>query len=210
VTPKIPYALKVPVGKGEILLAELKNIPVWRPPVPPYIVHRVRYGESLSVIAERYKTSVRSIMAMNGLRRRDFVRVGWRLKIPTKKGYTSRAKKPPVYYASRPKGESIKYVVKKGDSLWTIANHYKTTTEAIRSLNRLHRSNLRIGQVLMISPGITISQPNDTKSYMVRSGDSPYIIARKYRMNLAQFLRINNLTPRSTIFPGQKLIVKAE
>jgi membrane-bound lytic murein transglycosylase D len=210
VTPKIPYALKVPIGKGEILLAELKNIPVWRPPVPPYIVHRVRYGESLSVIAERYKTSVRSIMAMNGLRRRDFVRVGWRLKIPTKKAYTSQAKKPPIYYASKPKGESIKYVVKKGDSLWTIANHYKTTTEAIRSLNRLRRSKLRIGQVLIISPGITIAKPDNTKNYTVRSGDSPYIIAKRYRMNLAQFLRLNNLTPRSTIFPGQKLMVKAE
>jgi membrane-bound lytic murein transglycosylase D len=210
VTPKTPYLLKVPIGKGEILLAEMKNIPVWQPPVPPYIVHRVRYGESLSVIADRYNTSVRSIMAMNGLRRRDFVRAGWRLKIPTKKAYVSRAKKAPVYYASITKGESIKYVVKKGDSLYTIANYYRTTTESIRSLNRLHSSTLRIGQVLIISPGITISKPDNTKTYTVRSGDSPYIIARKHRMNLAQFLRLNNLTPRSTIFPGQIVIVKAE
>jgi membrane-bound lytic murein transglycosylase D len=210
VTPKTPYELKVPIGKGEILLAELTNIPVWQPPVPPYIVHRVRYGESLSVIADRYKTSVRSIMAMNGLRRRDFVRAGWRLKIPTKKAYASRARQSRKYYSSRPKGEPIKYVVKKGDSLWTIANQHKTTTEAIRSLNHLHRSSLRIGQVLIITPGISVSIPDNTKTYTVRRGDSPYIIARKHQMNLAQFLRINNLTPRSTIFPGQIVLVKAE
>ncbi|MFH1124212.1 MAG: LysM domain-containing protein, partial [Pseudomonadota bacterium] len=34
-------------------------------------------------------------------------------------------------------------------------------------------------------------------------GDSPYLIAKRYKMNLAEFLELNNLTPRSTIFPGQ-------
>jgi membrane-bound lytic murein transglycosylase D len=70
-TPSEPYVLKVPPGKGEVLLAKLDDIPVWRPPVPAYVVHRVRYGESLSVIASKYGTSVRAIMNMNGLRRRD-------------------------------------------------------------------------------------------------------------------------------------------
>ena len=49
-----------------------------------------------------------------------------------------------------------------------------------------------------------------TKPYTVLKGDSPYKIAQKYQMNLSEFLRINNLAPRSTIFPGQILLVKAE
>ncbi|MBW1800382.1 MAG: LysM peptidoglycan-binding domain-containing protein, partial [Deltaproteobacteria bacterium] len=48
-----------------------------------------------------------------------------------------------------------------------------------------------------------------TKKYRVRKGDSPYIIAKRYRMNLSDFLKLNRLTPRSTIFPGQILLVKA-
>jgi membrane-bound lytic murein transglycosylase D len=211
-TPKEPYSLKVPVGKGEILLAKLNDIPVWRPPVPAYHVHRVRPGESLSVIAERYRTSVRSIMAMNGLRRRNYVRVGWKLRIPTRKINTARLKRlerPPVQTASV-KGELVTYVVVKGDSLWEIAKRFRTTTTVIQSLNQLNNSQLRIGQVLKVPTGSMASEFTTTHTYRVRKGDSPYLIARRHQMNLAEFLKLNNLTPRSTIFPGQVLLVKAE
>ena len=208
-TPNSTYSLKVPYGKGEMLLAKLGNIPVYRPPVPTYNVHRVRRGDSLSVIADRYKTSVRAIMAANGLRKKDFLKVGWKLKIPTKKGISSPRKKTPVY-ASKPKGKPVEYIVKKGDSLWTIANRFNTTTKAIRSFNHLRRTTLQIGQVLMISPGRATPKHGQTKKYRVRKGDSPYLIAKRYQMNLAAFLKLNRLTPRSTIFPGQMVRIKAE
>ena len=208
-TPQTPYALKVPLGKGEILIAKLKDIPVWQPPVPSHIMHRVQAGESLSVIAIKYKTSIRAIMATNGLRRKDYLKVGWRLKIPTGEGTTSLTEKPLVY-AAKPKEELNEYVVKKGDSLWKIANRFNTTTKTIQSLNRLENSNLQIGQVLRIAQGPTSSKPTDTKKYRVRKGDSPYLIAKKHQMNLAQFLKLNNLTPRSTIFPGQIVQIKVD
>jgi len=208
-TPKTPYALKVPLGKREILLARLKDIPVYQPPVPSYIMHRVQPGESLSVIAFRYKTSTRAIMATNGLRKKDYLKVGWRLKIPTRKGTGSHVKKP-LTYASKPKGKVFEYVVKKGDSLWKIANRFNTTTKTIKSLNRLGSSRLQIGQVLVISQRPTSSKPTDTKKYRVRKGDSPYLIAKKHQMKLSQFLKLNNLTPRSTIFPGQIVQIKVD
>jgi membrane-bound lytic murein transglycosylase D len=49
-----------------------------------------------------------------------------------------------------------------------------------------------------------------TRPYTILKGDSPYLIARKYQMDLSELLRLNNLTPRSTIFPGQILLVKAQ
>ena len=85
ITPKSPYALKVPDGKAETLLTKLNDIPIYVPPVPPYIVHRVRNGESLSVIAAKYKTSVKKIMARNGLKSSSIIKKGWKLKIPTGK-----------------------------------------------------------------------------------------------------------------------------
>jgi len=209
-TPSGPYSLKVPKGKGEILLAKLDDIPVWRPPVPAYRIHRVRYGESLSVIAQRYRTSVRAIMAMNGLSRRDYLRVGWRLRIPVKKTTISHLERPPVQ-TSQLKGEIIEYTVQRGDSLWLIARRFGTTTKMIRSLNQLNSSLLRVGQVLKISPAQMVTSKLDrTQIYMVREGDSPYLIAKRHDMNLSEFLRLNNLTPRSRIFPGQIVKIRAE
>jgi membrane-bound lytic murein transglycosylase D len=211
-TPNDAHALKVPAGKGEMLLAKLDHIPVWQPPVPAYVVHRVRPGESLSVIAARYKTSVRSIMAMNGLRRSHYLRVGWKLRIPTSKVSTSqlhKLKRPPVQTASL-KDDLVTYVVEEGDSLWIIAKRYGTTITVIQSLNHLSSSQLRVGQVLKVPRGSSASDSTEAQVYCVRKGDSPYLIARRHRMNLAEFLKLNHLTPRSTIFPGQTLLVKAD
>jgi len=150
-TPSRPYALKVPKGKGAVLLSELDDIPVYRPPVPAYVVHRVRKGECLSLIARRYRTSVRAIMALNGLNSRSYIKVGWRLKIPTRRTYASlRKTSSPAPSRPQVKGRAIEYVVRKGDSLWKIANRFATTTEAIQSFNNLNTTRLHIGQVLLI------------------------------------------------------------
>jgi membrane-bound lytic murein transglycosylase D len=84
-TPPNPYAFKVPEGKGALLLSKLDDMPVWRPPTPAYVIHKVRKGESLSIIAHRYRTSIRAIMALNGLKSAHFIKAGWKLKIPTRR-----------------------------------------------------------------------------------------------------------------------------
>jgi membrane-bound lytic murein transglycosylase D len=208
VTPKRSYSLKVPQGKGEVLLAKIDAIPVYSPPVPEYVVYRVRPGDSLSVIAERHRTSVRAIMAVNGLKRRDYVKVGWKLRIPTKKGYRPPAKRSYVQTAKF-KGEIIEYRVRNGDSLWVIARRFKTTTKDIQALNNLNSSLLKVGQVIKVPMGrIASPNPENSQIYRVQKGDSLYLIAKRHQVNLGEFLKINNMTPRSTIFPGQKLHLK--
>jgi membrane-bound lytic murein transglycosylase D len=208
-TPSDPYVLKVPEGKGEVLLAKLDDIPVWRSPVPAYVVHRVRYGESLSVIADKYGTSIRAIMNMNGLGRRNYLKVGWKLRIPVKGAKYTHLARPPIQ-TSQLKGEIVEYMVRKGDSLWLIARRFGTTTKMIRALNHLHTSVLRVGQVLKISPGRRVMKLDRNQTYLVKEGDSPYLIAKQYEIDLSEFLKINNLTPRSTIFPGEIVKIKAE
>ena len=44
--------------------------------------------------------------------------------------------------------------------------------------------------------------------YLVKRGDSPFEIAQLYKMPIERLLRINHLTPRSKIYPGQKLYVE--
>jgi len=209
-TPSRPYAFKVPKGKGEILMSKLGDIPVWSPPVPAYVRHRVREGESLSVIARRYRTSVRAIMDLNGLRSSRYIKAGWKLKIPTRKRYVYLESISSPVSGSKIKGNFMEYIVQKGDSLWKIANRFGTTTKAIQSVNQLNHIYLRIGQVLMIPQDLGASKKIKTKIYTVLKGDSPYTIAQKHQMNLSEFLKLNQLTPRSTIFPGQALLVKAE
>jgi membrane-bound lytic murein transglycosylase D len=125
-------------------------MPVYRPPVPAYVMHKVRKGDCLSLIARRYRTSVRAIMEFNGLKRSSYIKVGWRLKIPTRQTYSLDSKQPSPAPLHEVHGKTVEYVVRKGDSLWKIANRFATTTGAIQSLNQLHSTRLYIGQILLI------------------------------------------------------------
>ncbi len=175
-TPDRPYGLNVPEGKGELLLAKIDDIPVWR---PPYVVHRVRRGETLSIIARRHRASVKSIMAMNGLRSSHYIKVGWKLKIPTGKNYVSVKKVSTPISSLKIKGEFAEYVVRKGDSLWKIANRFGTTTKDIQYMNQLRSTRLQIGQVLKIPRDPISDKKNIRKTQKAIKNDGPTIVARK-------------------------------
>jgi membrane-bound lytic murein transglycosylase D len=205
-TPNSPYAFKVPSGKGEILLAKLDDIPAWRPTVLSYSVHRVREGESLSVLASRYGSSVRAIMRANGLKNSNTLRVGQKLRIPGK-GTAGGGEEKPVFRTAKTEERLSTYVVKRGDSLWEIAGAYGTTTHTIMSLNGLRGSRLRVGQVLKVPKEAGPSASRNAAVYRVKRGDSPYWVARRHQMDLSELLRLNHLTPSCMIYPGQTLLV---
>jgi membrane-bound lytic murein transglycosylase D len=69
--------------------------------------------------------------------------------------------------------------------------------------NKLSTTALSIDQLLNIT-----SEKKGTSTYKVRSGDSPFLIAKKYNMSLNRLLALNRLSKKSKIFPGQKLIVE--
>ena len=105
--------------------------------------------------------------------------------------------------------QALNHIVKRGDSLWIIARRYGTTTEKIQKANNLHTTKLHIGQTLKIPENNKDRQPGVAcKTYNVKSGDSPFIIAKRHNMRLERFLSLNCLTPRSKIYPGQTLYVK--
>jgi membrane-bound lytic murein transglycosylase D len=145
-TPATQYSLKIPAERKEEFLAHVHEIPKWAPPKSAYVYHRVRKGETLSTISLRYRTSVSKIVRANNIRRKHFIRVGQKLKIPLKGSSIGRT------YASSnfkllPGG---KYRVRKGDSLWLIAKKFKTNTKSIQQINDLSNTRLKVGQILKI------------------------------------------------------------
>jgi len=205
ILPQDKYPLRVPPDKGQIVLAKLDEIPVSHPPQRAYVYHRIRPGESLSTISRRYRCSVRSIMRANNLRRSSLIVAGKKLKIPRRGTIVYRSEE----YSKIKYKNASSHVVKRGDSLWIIAKRYGTTTKKIQELNNLSTANLHIGQVLKIREGKNDKPSGEyLKTYLVKPGDSPFQIAQLHKMPLERFMRINRLTPRNKIYPGQKLYVE--
>ena len=106
-------------------------------------------------------------------------------------------------------GRSVIHEVKKGDSLWKIAKQYGTTTKNIQQLNHLTTTALHKGQVLTIFDSKPMpAQVEHLDTYEVKSGDSPFLIAKKHNMTLNRFLHLNQLWPNDTIYPGQTVYVE--
>ena len=103
-------------------------------------------------------------------------------------------------------GESQEiYTVKKGDSLWKIANKYNTTVEKLKSANNLKTNTLSVGQKLVI-PSISVS-PEVSDTYIVQKGDSLWSIANKFNMTVSELKKLNNLT-NNLLSIGQVLKIK--
>jgi membrane-bound lytic murein transglycosylase D len=214
-TPDSPYLLKVPEGKGQILLAKVNDIPAYCPPAgvassSGYIVHKVRKGETIASISRKYRTSPEAIMDANDFKKNEKLAEGLRIKVPAKtRTVQAKGTKAPAPVAAKEE-KPAKYVVKKGDSIHQIASRNNTTAKEIQNLNRLNSSNLHIGQVLLIPPSqVATCAVVPTRNYTVKGGETPFMIAKKHEMELGDFLKINNLTPHSTIFPGQAVLVKS-
>ncbi|KPK30260.1 MAG: hypothetical protein AMK69_03915 [Nitrospira bacterium SG8_3] len=205
VTPPTPYQLKVLKGQSGELIAKLDGIPAYTPPRRHYAYHRVRPGQTLSQLASRYHTSIRAIMVANNLRSSNYIRAGQNLKIPMK-GSGSIDTRAGEGGSLKP----FRYRVKRGDSLWLLAQRHDTNIQDIMNLNDLKSAHLHIGQEILIRPGTHgVGLELGTKAYKVKRGDSPYHIAVKHNMKLKRFLSLNDLTPRSKIYPGQVLRVDA-
>jgi len=209
--PPESYQLKIPEDKVQIFLSKIDKIKTTYSPPPMYVYHRVRRGDTLSGIAKKYKTSVRAISAANNINKYHTIIAGKVLKIPSR---TNGANIHVVASHRIPPGKTLTYRVRRGDNLWIIARKFGTTTKNIMTVNSLSGTTLNIGQTLYITSGkqLTAAQSKIAKkgsvTYHVQSGDSPFTIAKKYNMSLHRLLALNHLNKRSTIFPGQKLIVE--
>ena len=101
------------------------------------------------------------------------------------------------------KAEIFTYVVKKGDTLYSIAKEYDTTVDNLIKLNNLATTSLSVGQKLKVPKEKFVEEEG---TYIVEKGDSLYKIAQKFGTTVNNLIKLNNL--KSTdLSIGQKLIV---
>ena len=93
------------------------------------------------------------------------------------------------------------YIVKSGDTLWSIAKNNGLSVDELKDLNNLTSNKLSIGQKLLIGEDI-VPVINDT--YIVKKGDTLYGIAKKYGLSVDELKKYNNLNS-SSLSIGQKI-----
>ena len=150
----------------------------------------VKKGDSLWSISNKYGLSVDELKDLNNLSSNN-LSVGQKLLIKD----TSSSDDLGIYYT-----------VKAGDTLYGIANEYGLSVDELKSMNGLSNNNLSVGQKLLVSGTGEVVVGNDYDTYVVKSGDNLYAIARKYGISVNKLKDINNLSS-NLLSVGQKLLV---
>ncbi len=113
--------------------------------------YRVKSGDYLGKIADKYGVSVRNLKSWNNLRSNN-LKIGQRLtvhprKLPSSNGSSSSKPKKVIDMT----GKNV-YTVASGDSLWTIAQKFDgVTVDKIKKWNDISNNNLKIGMKLVVS-----------------------------------------------------------
>lgn len=219
--PDGPHELLVPLDKSATFRKNLAELPKqkrieWRR-------HRIRNGETLSQIAQKYNTTTALLTQVNDVKG-HFIRAGKSLVIPvsTKRlsEYSLSAdQRIRKLQSGRKDSLKITYFVNSGDTLWDIARKYDVTTSKLARWNGMApRDMLKPGKKLVI----WWSQPKAKEAkkygfapefspstqrinYTVRKGDSLARISQKFKVTVSELRKWNSLPLGKYLQPGQKL-----
>jgi membrane-bound lytic murein transglycosylase D len=155
------YVLKLPYGTKQTFLENFANISPEKRMIQ--LRHRVRRGETLSVLARRYGTSVQAIRELNNLGKSRIIREGSYLLIPMSSKVAERQERQERKQLSLAAPSStttledeqglkkIVYRVRRGDTLWKISKYFNVPISQIREWNNLsHPSRLKAGKRLVL------------------------------------------------------------
>ena len=151
--------------------------------------YTVKKGDTLWAIAGKTGITVNDLKTINNLKT-NTLQIGQILKLNNSNSVENIST------------DELRYSVKKGDSLWLIANKYNTTVDKIKSANNLSSNLLQIGQILIIPSSANYI------TYTVKKGDSLWLIAKKYNTTVDKIKNLNNLTT-NLLQINQKLLIEA-
>ena len=158
-------------------------------------MYTVKSGDTLYGIAKKYGTTAKAIQDLNYLKSAN-LSIGQVLRIP--ETYTKEDEMSLPNY--------INYIVKAGDTLYSIARANNISVDTLIKDNSLTSNNLKLGQNLKIRNNIGIIEEcigpdytppigtTPTTTYTVKKGDSLYNIAKKFNTTVSQLTNLNNLS----------------
>ena len=174
--------------------------------------YKVRRGESLGKIADKFGVRINQLRNWNKLNSND-IAAGQVLKI-----HNSESSSMGDAISKTP-GILTNYTVKKGETIGEIAEQFHVSTSEIKKWNAIKRNNILAGQKLKIysdsepvSKTSKRSQDSVTKksskstSYKVRKGDSLDSIAKRFNLEITEIKQLNKLNS-DKIIVGQKLVL---
>lgn len=190
-TPAGPeFELQLPEGTAERFFAEIAAIPtekwlMWRR-------HRVEEGETLSGIARKFRVEPRAVAEANGLDLRAELQEGDKLIIPVNKPAPTGA------------GKLVRYRVRRGDTLASIARQFDVTPADLRQWNGLQSPGVPRGMTLKVYPGGRPRPAGSSKgekssrvSGLRSNGDSP--AGRTHAVQLGETLWSIAQVQRTTV-----------
>ncbi|HSD69460.1 MAG TPA: LysM peptidoglycan-binding domain-containing protein [Woeseiaceae bacterium] len=213
--PDGPHRLILPIGHVEDFQAALQSVPPaervrWQR-------HKIRPGETISEIADQYNTPLASIKSVNELRG-NTIRAGEYLMIPVAAkplaDYSLSAEQRRNQTQNRSRqGQRIDHIVASGESFWSISQRYGVGMKELAAWNGMApRDTLSIGQKLVVwtrqanaAAAESVAATTRKLNYTVRSGDSLYLIANRFRISVSDLVRWNNIDKNNILRPGQKL-----
>ncbi len=178
-----------------ILMAGLFSLPV---AAQSPTLHTVAWGETLYSIARAYGVTPQAIADVNGIHINSWVYAGTQLKIPNPTSV------PASISPTTPSGF---YTVRAGDTLFSMANRFGTSVNALAAANNLPPNGvIYVGWSLKIPSRATanLSSPNQ-RTHIVQAGENLLRIALRYGTTTQAIAYANNLPNDWLIYPGQRL-----
>lgn len=106
------------------------------------VIYTVKRGDNLWNLARTYGTTVSSIVQLNNIRNSNLIYIGQKLRIPVNMDLGA--------YNSTSNSQDIRYVVKRGDSLWSISRRYRVTVRYLVNKNGIKNPDLIYpGQIIL-------------------------------------------------------------
>lgn len=213
------YVFQAPASKFDSLHAHYNKIPrrVLYSEQLRSKWYTVRRGDTLSGVALRFGTSVRSLKAYNSIGRRNKIYIGQVLQLP-------KGKSKPAFrlanYTSEDRSLGF-YRVRRNDNLSKIAKRFSTDARYLAKVNRIKNPNsLYPGQRIKVpqsEPTVQLakleSEPNPLQGdyYRVRKNDNLSKIAKRFDTDVIHLTSLNRMNDPNELFPGQKLrVVKSK
>lgn len=227
-----PYLLRLPKGTSERFADRFAKIP--KKQRLRYVEHRVKRGDTLSVIARRYRTDADPIMKLNGLKSARGLKIRSTLMIPvptSRAGRAAAAKaaevdakersstKPAPPMRAAVKGKTrISYGVQNGDTLWGICQKFQCSVDQLRTWNQLPRKGrrLKVGTVLAIwtdrvaqstAPARASASGSASRTHRIANGDTLWSVSRQYGVSVDELKQWNGISDHRAVRSGQKLRV---